>query len=203
MKQPNELRYVIAATVAIALFSLIAPRVMAEEGFMVWGDSQCLSVIDTKSGRNWPQILAENTGYHFLNYCRGGRKLSDGHVADFLRTNEIHRLNQEVHTLLIALGSLDALWGTDPLPALLDIMQEAETRDLRVVCVLPPDNKVMENSYMRSQISAVCPYSIDISQAIGPDDMVDEVHFGKVGHEEYAKAMAFSLFFYAAAEGLL
>lgn len=178
---------ILANAVLVAILAFAQSPEADAEGFMVFGDSQSFVVQDTNdASKNWPHILQSATGKHFFNLSRGGRKLSDGHVADYLRLADVHRLNQQADTVLIALGSLDALFKTDPIPALSDAIQEAQARELDVVCILPPDNQLMVNDSIRADIAAVCPQSIDISQYVGPEHMIDPVHLGEEGHRQYA-----------------
>lgn len=182
-----------------AILCLFAPDARADAadtatGWLVFGDSQSFVVQDTQDARqNWPHLAQSWTGQHFFNMSRGGRRLADGHVAEYLRMADIHRLNQQADGVIIALGSLDALFRTDPLPALRDAIAEAEARELRVLCLLPPNNHVMQNAPMRETLAAVCPDSVDLSLYLGPDDMVDPVHFGAAGHLRYAGVVFWAL----------
>jgi hypothetical protein len=160
----------------------------------VYGDSQSFVVQDTGDARhNWPYLLQTATGRHFMNLSRGGRRLADGFVADHLRSAEIYPENQEVKGIIIALGSLDAIWGEDPSAALVDAVQEAELRGLDVICLLPPDNKVRINEDVRATIRSLCPDTIDMSLYVGPDEMVDQVHFGQHGHGIYATSVLWAM----------
>ena len=186
----GEMPYVIAATFLLLVVSCCARA----EGYMVFGDSQSFVVQDTNDARhNWPYLVQQFTGKHMFNLSRGGRRLSDGHVADYLRLADVHRLNQQADGIIIALGSLDALFQADPIPALRDAIHEAQARELDVICLLPPDNQLMTNEQVRAEIAAVCPYSIDMSAYIGPADMVDPVHLGKEGHAKYATSLVWAL----------
>ena len=161
------------------------------EGHLVCGDSQSFVVQDTgDASKNWPHLLQEFTGWHFFNLSRGGRKLSDGYCADHLRLSNAHRDNQQAETLIIALGSLDALWGLDVAEALLDAINEAAAREMRVVCILPPDNAAWDVSEVRQNLRDLCPQTIDISLFVTPDLMPDGVHLSEEGHQLYALGVA-------------
>lgn len=193
MKTQHELRSVFVAILVIVAISVFAPLCYAERGYIVFADSQGFVCQDCDKNHNWPHLLQEMTGYHFFNMSRGGRKLADGHVADYLRMANIHRDNQQADTIFIALGSLDALWGTDPVPALMDAVQEAEAREMRVICLLPPDNALWSVEAMRETLKTYCPISIDMSDHVTPDMMPDGVHIGEEGHIYYALGLAYSM----------
>jgi hypothetical protein len=181
---------------ALVLGLLVCTEVTAQTnyGWLVYADSQAFVVQDTGDARhNWPYLLQTATGRHFMNLSRGGRRLADGFVADHLRSADVHPLNQEVKGIIIALGSLDAIFEMDPTYALIDAVQEAESRDLDVICLLPPDNKIMVNDDIRYLISSICPETIDMSLYVGPDLMVDQVHFGQHGHGIYATSLLWAM----------
>ena len=179
----EKLIIMLCGAVLIAL--LPAVNVHAD-GFLVMGDSQSFVVCDEDcngdASKNWPHLLQQYTGRHFFNLSRGGRRISDGHVAEYLRLADVHALNQQAQGLIVAPGSLDALFKTDYMPALQDAIQEAESRDMDVYCVLPPNNKVMDNAPIRADIRSVCPIPIDLSQWVGPGCMADAVHFNEECH---------------------
>lgn len=182
--------YFLGAALATMGLVLAVPKSCHAQGYLVFGDSQSFVVQDTGDARhNWPSILQQATGKHFFNLSRGGRKLSDGHIGPYLRLVDVHPENQQIRGIIIALGSLDALFHVEPITALTGAIEEAYSRGLEVICILPPDNQFMTNEQVRSDIAAVCPQSLDISVAVGPADMIDPVHFGQQGHAKYATAV--------------
>lgn len=196
----------------ILILMVFSGCVQGSPGYMVFGDSQSMFVADTgEAAKNWPNLLelsqnakGETLGMHFFNYSKGGRKLSDGHVAEVLRVIDANRNENEIRGIIIALGSIDAWFELDVLPALTDAIEEAQSRNLEVICLLPPENSLGSPFHVREVLAENCPEYIDMSQYLGPDDMVTEynqhgepyqVHFGAEGHKTYAMAVFWNLLF--------
>jgi len=187
---------------ALILFTACA---QAEPGYYVIGDSQCEAVMKydeiqqkwTGGGDaslSWPHKIQTFTGMYMKNACRSGQLVASGAVYNTIVALDIVP-NGSIRGIIVHLGTNDKV-RTEIYGAPLDFgeelsrgVQEALSRGLEVICILPPDNFWFTTEDVRAIVSANCPVTIDGSAIVGPADMPDGSHFGPEGHRAYAEGI--------------
>lgn len=163
-------------------------------GYLLFGDSQCLTVTDGEYGDSWPFLLQSFMKRPVHNYSRGGRQMIHGHVIGALRDLNLTPDETYADTVIVALGSVDAIYNIDVGDTPAQIQDFAGNRGFQTVFILPPDNLIMANDTMRQVIADQVTHAIDIDPYINAKlHYGDDVHMNKIGHNVYAPAIFWAL----------
>ncbi len=173
---------------------LISPVAYSDPGYLIFGDSQSIAVVDGDASQTWPHLIQNYTGIYMQNISRSGRQLSTGDVSAYLESSNIYP-NIQIKGIIIALGSNDAFWGA-PIEkfqgVLLETINVAKKRRLEVICMLPARSRWELEGYglpleeYRQALTQMCPVVWDAADWVSADDMLDGAHYGAWGHYKVA-----------------
>lgn len=185
----------------ILFLLMLCPMAHAGPGYLVWGDSQSVTIINGTADKVWPHIIQQTTGINMQNVSRSGRKLTWDDLPTYMRMANI-KPNAEIKGIILALGTNDAL-RSESMAAFNDSLQEvlveAGKRKLEVVCILPPHNAWelggWGNSLIayREALSTACTEVWDANNWVDIGDMPDGGHFDATGHYNYALGVFWEL----------